>query len=451
MTKGTSVDGVLTSLFFGQVKSVIKCINVTFETSQYLVFCVILFNFKGFKNLNEAFNDYVQVKKLQGKNRYRTRQYGLQKAIMRSVYLSFPPVLLIQLKRYEFEYEDSEPGQIDNSFEFPADINLFSYLHRDANIPKEDCEYTLHSFIVNSGDSVKYGYLEFVKPTKDGPWYRFYDEQVTRATKEQVFEENFGRSPIIDGANPRPSNKNTQNKNVHVLCYIRKSMVDQILSETPSLHSILPFRSLKELEPPTGISDLELKNNYITSIVRQFQYGMYDDISIYKDENSDNEVIYNVTEAPDSLCILKSTTVAELIACIQKKWYPTLNVGAMRLRLMTKKHFVDYQFGHFIANSTKPIDQTNDFFFLGEPMFNFFLDIAGPTKIDPRYHDQGHFFNGDQSSGNGMFLFLRHFDPVQQAFTRTVSAILYDNSDTLALVSIILETMGWDRSTAINI
>lgn len=105
------------------MKSYIKCVNVDFESSRIEDFngkrvCLlwnsrgidksiqdIQLNVKGMKNLYESFKDYVAVETLDGENKYMAEGYGLQEAKKGIIFQSFPPVLHLQLKRFEYDIQ----------------------------------------------------------------------------------------------------------------------------------------------------------------------------------------------------------------------------------------------------------------------------------------------------------------------------------------------------------
>ncbi len=65
----------------------------------------IQLNVKGMKNLYESFKDYVAVETLEGENKYQAEGFGLQDAKKGIVFESFPPVLHLQLKRFEYDIQ----------------------------------------------------------------------------------------------------------------------------------------------------------------------------------------------------------------------------------------------------------------------------------------------------------------------------------------------------------
>jgi ubiquitin C-terminal hydrolase len=64
----------------------------------------IQLNVKGCKNLNDSFDEYIAVETLEGDNKYMAEGYGLQDAHKGVIFESFPPVLNLQLKRFDYDY-----------------------------------------------------------------------------------------------------------------------------------------------------------------------------------------------------------------------------------------------------------------------------------------------------------------------------------------------------------
>lgn len=63
----------------------------------------IQLNVKGCKNLEESFKNYILEETLEGENKYMADKHGLQDAKKGVIFESFPPVLHLQLKRFEYD------------------------------------------------------------------------------------------------------------------------------------------------------------------------------------------------------------------------------------------------------------------------------------------------------------------------------------------------------------
>lgn len=107
------------------MKSYIKCINIDYESARsedfYGTFrcdasvflslhlrraCAdIQLNVKGLRGLEDSFKDYIQVETLEGENQYKAEGHGMQDAKKGVIFESFPPVLHLQLKRFEYDMQ----------------------------------------------------------------------------------------------------------------------------------------------------------------------------------------------------------------------------------------------------------------------------------------------------------------------------------------------------------
>ena len=234
--KGTVVENILPKMFVGQMKTYIKCINVDYSpTPRVEDFWDIQLNVSGMKDLDASFKDYIQVETLEGDNKYMAEGYGLQDAKKGVIFESFPDVLHLQLKRFEYDYQRDAMLKINDRHEFPEVFDAEPYLSETAD-RSEPWIYRLHSVLVHSGDLNAGHYYAFIKPTKDGHFYKFDDDRVTRATKKEAMEDNFGGeytnlpNGLQQQRNPYTRQWSTKKSmNAYMLVYVRESMIDDIL------------------------------------------------------------------------------------------------------------------------------------------------------------------------------------------------------------------------------
>lgn len=226
--KGTVAEKVLPDLFVGKTKTYISCINVDYESSRVEDFWDIQLNVRGNKTLDDSFRDYIQVETLEGENKYEAGQpYGLQDAKKGVIFESFPPVLHLHLKRFEYDLNLDMMAKVNDYHTFPMEFDAAPYLSEGAD-KSESWVYQLHGVLVHSGNLDAGHYYAFLKPTKDGHWYRFDDDRVNRATDKEVLDENYGDSQQrTNGATGGRSAIRTNN--AYMLVYIRKTKQDNVL------------------------------------------------------------------------------------------------------------------------------------------------------------------------------------------------------------------------------
>lgn len=233
--KGTLAEKTLPDLFVGKTKTYVSCINVNFESSRIQDFWDIQLKVRGNKTLDDSFRDYIQVETLEGENKYDAGPpHGLQDAKKGELFESFPSVLHLHLMRFEYDINRDAMMKLNDRHAFPIEFDATPYLTSEAD-KSESWIYQLHGVLVHSGDLNAGHYYAFLRPEKDGVWYRFDDDNVTRATEKEVRDESYGgeyelangaagvRQPYTRGLSTKRS------MNAYMLVYVRKSRLDDVL------------------------------------------------------------------------------------------------------------------------------------------------------------------------------------------------------------------------------
>ncbi|CAG8496942.1 5449_t:CDS:10, partial [Scutellospora calospora] len=236
--KSTKADGKISELFAGTIKTYIKCVDVDYEFIRVEDYYDIQLDVKGCKTLDESFMKYIQEETLDEDNKYYAGDYGLQVAKKRIMFESFPPVLHLQLKRFEYDDKSNKMVKLNSYYEFPMEIDLQKFMSPGA-INLQSHKYLLHGVLVRADDCnwEEDRYFAFLKPENDHKWIKFDDKQVTPASI------NYGYEGIL------------QSKNAYMLIYIRESNVDEILSP------ILPEEMPKHLQSRLDNENTEFKHN----------------------------------------------------------------------------------------------------------------------------------------------------------------------------------------------
>ncbi|RLN29584.1 ubiquitin carboxyl-terminal hydrolase 12-like isoform X1 [Panicum miliaceum] len=233
--KGTVVEGTIEQLFEGHHINYIDCINVDYKSSRKESFYDLQLDVKGCRDVYASFDKYVEVERLEGDNKYHAEQYGLQDAKKGVLFLDFPPVLQLQLKRFEYDYMRDTMVKINDRYEFPLQLDLDrddgKYLSPDADRSIRNL-YTLHSVLVHSGGVHGGHYYAFIRPTLSDQWYKFDDERVTKEDTKKALEEQYGGEEELPQINPGFNNtpfKFTKYSNAYMLVYIRESDKEKIM------------------------------------------------------------------------------------------------------------------------------------------------------------------------------------------------------------------------------
>ena len=184
------------------------------------------------KNLHESFKDYVAVDMLDGENKYPAKNFGLQDAKKGIIFESFPRVLYVQLKRFEYDIQQDGMVKINDRHEYPFEIDLDEFLSAGAD-RSQPWIYKLHGVFVHSGGLHGGQYWALIKLDREARWLKFDDDRVTPVTDKEVLEENYGEEtlngmlPDLQGDQYLVTKRFT---NAYMLVYIRESTMDEVLA-----------------------------------------------------------------------------------------------------------------------------------------------------------------------------------------------------------------------------
>ncbi|GES93025.1 cysteine proteinase [Rhizophagus clarus] len=397
--KGTKADGAITKPFVGKIKSYIKCINVDCESSRVEDFFDIQLNVKGCKTLRDSFKNYIQEKTLEGDNKYLAEGYGLQDAKKGVIFESFPPVLHLQLKRFEYDIQSDKMVKINDRLEFPIEIDLEEFLSEDADRSNPN-KYLLYGVLVHSGDLYGGHYFILLKPENNGKWFKFDDERVTPVIDREVLEDNYGSEyPNVNTITIRTAGRNyKQFTNAYRLVYIRESDVDEMLS--PVVPEDIPGHLLRRVEQERAIEKLmrnEMGERHLYLIVKivtaeRFKVHQGFDLANFDDRHYPLSEVY-------SYKILKTETYGAFKDNISR----TFNILPQQVRFWV---FVYRQ--NKTVRPDAPIPET----YTNTSMEEIHKKMTSRQKEMKLYMET---WFPTAPEANHIMVFLKYFDPNKQA------------------------------------
>ncbi|KAL3445864.1 hypothetical protein BJX65DRAFT_280503 [Aspergillus insuetus] len=439
--KGTPAEKALPDLFVGKTKTYISCINVDYESSRVEDFWDIQLNVRGNKTLDDSFRDYIQVETLEGENKYDAGSpYGLQDAKKGEIFESFPPVLHLHLKRFEYDIHRDAMMKINDRHAFPMEFDASPYLSKDAD-KSESWVYQLHGVLVHSGDLNAGHYFAFLKPTKDGYWYRFDDDRVTRATDKEVLEENYGgeyelpngtvgvRQPYTRGLSTKRST------NAYMLVYIRKSRSDDVL---------LPITT-EDVPPHIEKRLVEERAEWARKKKEKEEAHLYLNVGVLSEETFKNHNGFDLTSfdqstaeaaLPKQYRILKTTKVCEFAEKIAEE--RNINPHQFRFWVMVNRQNKTMRPDQVIKDSEMTVEEAYSRYGTKGNPFRVWLEVGQASP------------DGTVSwpDGNGSVLvFLKHFDVQRQTLAGVRAVYVRKTQKVADLAPTILEVMNWPAGT----
>ncbi|TPX31523.1 hypothetical protein SmJEL517_g05139 [Synchytrium microbalum] len=411
--KGTQAEGAITRLFVGKMKSYIKCIDVQFESSRVEDYYDVQLNVKGCKNLQESFDNYVSVETMDGENKYAAEGYGLQDARKGVIFKSFPPVLHLQLKRFEYDMQKDALVKINDRHEFPLEIDLDQYLSADdADVDRTIRQhYHLHGVLVHTGDVHGGHYCAYLRPQKLGKWYKFDDDRVVPVQQKEVLDENYGgeSGPTRTGGNNRMLKRLT---NAYMLVYIREQNLDEMLSEVTE--NDIPSHLRQRLEQERMIAEQKRKEKE--------EAHLFMSVKILTDTDARNHDAFDLCNFDDKSHALSNLTTHkvrkdEIFSKFKALLCHQMNLAPEQVRLWTmvgrQNKTVRPDAPIAETEYDKTLEAIREKYSKTQPELRLYLEQPDPELL--LTSPKGPYFMPKEDKENGqIIIFLKFYDPKKQ-------------------------------------
>ncbi|CAF0941972.1 unnamed protein product [Adineta ricciae] len=230
-----SIDEALKSLNLPQICSQVLggtfadqkiCKDCPHRYSREEDFTLISVDIRHSQNLKESLEQYVIGELLDGPNAYFCEKCNKKvDTIKRTCFKKLPPILAIQLKRFDYDWERETPIKFNDYFEFPRELDMEPYtVHGlakaegmsvidesaddDSKSNNGGTRYKLVGIIVHSGQANGGHYYSFVQhkeesnPSDSLHWYKFDDTDVSECKMD---DEEELRSQCFGGDYPAQS------------------------------------------------------------------------------------------------------------------------------------------------------------------------------------------------------------------------------------------------------
>ncbi|KAJ5665218.1 Ubiquitin carboxyl-terminal hydrolase 21 [Penicillium maclennaniae] len=439
--KGTVAEKTLSDLFVGKTKTYISCVNVPFESSRVEEFWDIQLNVRGMKTLDDSFRDYIQVERLDGENKYDAGPpHGLQDADKGVIFESFPPVLHLHLKRFEYDLNLLTMMKVNDRHVFPMEFDAAPYLSKDADFT-EPWDYELHGVLVHSGGLDAGHYYAFLKPSQDGHWYRFDDDRVNRVTEKEVLEENYGGEYELTNGSAgvkQPFTRQYSTKrsmNAYMLVYIRKSRVNDVLlpigqDDVPShIEKRLAedraemARRKKEREE----AHLYMNIGVLTEQTFQSHHGF---------DLTSNDLSQEDPALPTPYRVLRTKKVREFAQEMAEE--RGLDARAIRFWVMVNRQNKTTRPDQVIKDQEMTVEEAYTKFGTKGNVFRVWMEVAPsvPEGDNPPWPDN-----------DTILVFLKNFDVAAQTLTGVGPVYVRKNQKVSDLAPTILSRMKWPAGT----
>ncbi|KAL3706299.1 ubiquitin-specific protease ubp15 [Talaromyces marneffei ATCC 18224] len=330
--------------------------------------------------------------------------------------------------------------KINDRHTFPMDIDLSPYLSDDAD-KSESWEYQLHGVLVHSGDFNAGHYYAFLKPTKDGNFYRFDDDKVIRATDKEVLEENYGGEYDLSNGSIAMKQQyarglpTKRSMNAYMLVYIRKTRLDDVLLPITkeNVPSHIETRLVEER------AELARRRKEREEAHLYMNVGVLDDTTFQAHHGFDltsSDLPSGDAALPKSYRILRTKKVSEFAQELAEE--KGLNPKQVRLWVMVNRQNKTIRPDQVIQNTDMTMEEAWSRLSTKNNPLKVWMEVGelGPdgAALWPE-------------AGSSVLIFLKHFDVPSQTLTGVGSVYVRKNQKVADLAPTILEKMGWTPGT----
>ncbi|ORZ20052.1 cysteine proteinase [Lobosporangium transversale] len=450
--KGTGAEGAIQKLFVGKMKSYIKCINVDYESSRVENFYDIQLNVKGCKTLRDSFANYIDVETLDGENKYQAEGHGLQDAKKGVIFQTLPPVLHLQLKRFEYDIERDAMVKINDRHEFPLEIDLTDFVEDSEEKQKAGPDgfvYTLHGVLVHSGDLHGGHYFALLKPERDGKWYRFDDDRVVPVTLKEVLDENYGGGEPPENLATmslamRQLNRHKRFTNAYMLVYIRNKAMDEVLK--PLTTNDIPEHLQRRLDDER----LALENKrrerdesllyFNARVISDADFKIHDGFDLYNPQSPTAGRLFKVRKQ-DSFETFRRA-VAETYSFPEDQ---------LRIWTLVKRQNDTIRTDIPIPDSDlkSPMELVRDKHGTRTPTeFRCYVEFS--DKNLKAVNGKTSWFQNDSQNGDIM-IFIKHYDPVTSKLEGLGRIHVHKQAKVGDIIPILVEKMGYPANTPLKL
>ena len=416
--KGTCVEGTIPKLFEGKMVSFIRCKHVDCCSSRVEPFYDIQLNIKGKKNIYESFKDYTAVETLDGDNKYDAGDFGLQEAEKGIIFQSFPPVLHLHLLRFQYDPLTDTNIKINDRFEFSETLDLSEFLQPHPEGQEQNAKYILHAVLVHSGDNHGGHYVVFINPKGDGKWCKFDDDVVSRCSKTEAVDQNFG------GNEDDITVKHCTN--AYMLVYIREDALETVTEND------IPEQLEERLQ--------EEKRQEAIRRKERNEAHLYMNVNVYTEDSFVGHKGADLFDPDKASCktfkIKKSASVREALETIATQMkYP---VEGLRLWPIGPRANETSRPASALDSETelsRSISETSE----SQNPWNVFLEMIEP--------DSGHTSLNPIDRENDVLLFFKYYDPKHRILSYFCHLHRPITSKTRELIPILNKMAGFPPET----
>ena len=189
---------------------------------------------KNFNNIDDSLKNYFKTEIMSGDNKIICEECKTKRVCHKKLKIkALPNILVISLKRFDYDYRNMTKFKLNNYFEFPFELNMSEFLmNKNETQEKSENQNTIYEL---TGITIHYGvsdyghYYDLIKAVNN-KWYKFNDTNITEFSENDIPREAFGDKEsetveIEEEIADKAEVKEKENKNAYILIYTKKSFI----------------------------------------------------------------------------------------------------------------------------------------------------------------------------------------------------------------------------------
>ncbi|KAH3762718.1 5-methyltetrahydropteroyltriglutamate--homocysteine S-methyltransferase [Pelomyxa schiedti] len=307
----TDQANLINKLWQGKMKDYVKCLECGTESARQDTYLDIALDVKGFgqavavKSIQEALAKYIQPEILEGRDQYSCEKCHKKVNAKKGLaFVNFPYFLMLQLKRFTFDFATDRRVKLNDRVVFPLFLDINDFLEGNEEVaqtkyitseipvfdprqerpvptPERPYVYELYAILIHRGSALGGHYYAYIKAFDKNKWFEFNDSTVVEISFDDI-EKSFGQDD--DDSTPSRGGWFSAFKsgaNAYMLMYRR---IDPSNQSIPTKEDLSPSL-LKQLEEDTARSKAKAEKEKLereTYNVRIYFKGQEKTLSVHK-------------------------------------------------------------------------------------------------------------------------------------------------------------------------
>ena len=146
---------------------------------------------RGLSTVEDAFREFTKPEVMSGDNQVFCEELDKKTDASKGLkFVAFPYFLILQLKRFDMDYNTWQRIKLHDDVSFPheLDVSEFLDLAQAAEAPADGHVYELYSVCIHTGSALGGHYYAYIKDLGTGDWLQFNDAKVSKLTPKELFQ-----------------------------------------------------------------------------------------------------------------------------------------------------------------------------------------------------------------------------------------------------------------------